>query len=328
VAAALQAEGAVLTKKTDGGALSADDDVLKSLSQTSAVAALVLEARTSQKLLSAYFENFLEFRDGDILHPHINQLAARTGRMSVTEPALQQVPRKSLVRDAFIPREGNKLVLIDYENQELRVAAHYSGDPTMLAAFAEGRDLHMETAVRLYGAEATREHRNIAKSAMFAKAYGAGIEKFAATAGISYGQAQGVFMALDQAYPELNRCMAKVTQTVRARGGGSGFGWVVLPDGRKLRVRADKAYVGFNALIQGTCATVLKRSLVDLDAAGFGPYMVLPIHDEGMFDVPEHDVDDVVPELRRIMTREDFRAPLLTSAKVVSRWGDPYRAAA
>lgn len=327
VAAALQADGVVLTKRTENNAFSVDDGVLKAVAADSSLASLVLEARTTQKLLSAYFENFLEFREGDILNPHINQLAARTGRMSVTEPALQQIPRSSLVRDAFIPREGNRMVLVDYDNEELRVAAHYSGEPAMLEAFIDGRDLHMETARRLYGPEATRAQRSTAKNAMFAKAYGAGVEKFAATAGIGQAEAAAVFQTLDSLYPALNTIMQRVTAAVRARGGG-GTGFVALPDGRRLKVKTDKAYVGFNALIQGTCALVLKQSIVDLDAAGLARYINLPIHDELMLDVPEAEVEEVVPEVKRIMTREDFRAPLTVGAKVVERWGDPYREAA
>jgi DNA polymerase-1 len=101
-----------------------------------------------------------------------------------------------------------------------------------------------------------------------------------------------------------------------------------LIDGRHLKVRADKPYVGFNALIQGSCAVVLKQALVDLDNSGLGQFAVLPVHDEIMFDVPIDRVDEVVPEITRVMTRIDFRAPLTVGTKIVSRWGDAYRKAA
>jgi DNA polymerase-1 len=246
--------------------------------------------------------------------------------MSVTEPALQTIPRQSLVRDAFIPRDPERrLLLCDYDNQELRVAAHFSQDPAMLEAFAQGHDLHMETARRLYGPNATKEQRNRAKGAMFAKAYGAGVDKFALTANIPHAEAAAVFATLAQLYPQLERTMAQVTSAVRMRDRGDGYGYVKLIDGRHLRVKSSKAYVGFNALIQGSCATVLKRALVDLDAAGFGEFLNLPIHDEVMLDVPTDEATDIAHEVQRVMTREDFSAPLTVGANVVERWGDPYR---
>jgi DNA polymerase-1 len=324
---ALVAAGASLTKRTDKGQLSVDDEVLSALAkQGYSVAADVLEARSLRKILSSYFMNFLEYRAGDVLHPHINQLAARTGRMSVTAPALQTVPRQALVRNAFIPRDGHSLVLADYDNEELRVAAHFSGDETMLQAFAHDRDLHGETARSLFGEGYTREQRHISKSAMFAKAYGAGVAKFAQATGLEPAEAARVFRQLDETYPKLATAMAEVTNTVRERAASSGgeFGWVRIVDGRHLKVPADKPYQGFNYLVQGSCASVLKQTLVNLDLAGLGEFIVLPVHDEVIFDVPNDLIGAVVPEITQIMTREDFRAPLTVSTKVVSRWGDAY----
>jgi DNA polymerase-1 len=334
VADALSRAGAPLRVMTEKGSqLSVSDDVLKVIDHP--LARDVIHARQLQKLIGAYFENFLEYRDGDILHPHINQLAARTSRMSVTEPALQQIPRQALVRDAFIARFGRKLVLADYDNQELRVAASLSEDPAMLEAFARGADLHTETARVLYGTETCAHdkylkctHRDRAKNGMFSKAYGAGVDKFAKTVGLPVSEAQAIFATIDRIYPGLNRIMQRVTAAVKTRGQDTGYGWVRLIDGRHLRVRADKAYVGFNAKIQGDCAVVLKRSLVDLSAAGFDDFLVLPVHDEVAMDVPEEDLAEAVPEIERIMRDDSFRVPLTVGSKVVDRWGDPYREAA
>jgi len=323
----LQSQGAVLTKQTEKGQLSVDDEVLSALAQHGfAVAGDVLEARGLLKIIRSYFDNFARNRVGDILNPHIHQLAARTGRMSITEPALQTLPKTSLVRDAFIPREGNTLVLADYDNQELRMAAHFSGDEAMLVAFHERRDLHAETARRLYGDDFTSAQRSKAKNSMFAMAYGAGEDRFAGTAGMQVAEATAIFKMIKQLYPGLTTTMAQVTNMVRARAqGGAQFGWVQLIDGRHLKVRADKPYIGFNALIQGSCAVVLKQALVDLDNAGLGDFLVLPVHDEVVFDVPLNQVDEVVPEITRVMTRDDFRAVLTVGTKIVPTWGTPYR---
>jgi DNA polymerase-1 len=328
VAAALQDEGARLTKRTENGNISVTDEVLKSLASTSTIAERVIEARHKKKMRSTYFENFVEMNVDGVLNPHINQLAARTGRMSVTDPALQTVPRGTLVRDAFVARPGNKLILIDYDNEELRVAAHVSGDEAMLAAFDEGRDLHSETARRLYGDAFTKDQRTTAKSCMFAKAYGAGVRKFAQSTGIPTAEAEQVFATLARLYPGMERGLQACSKAVVDRDDGSGYGYIVLGDGRHLKVKSDKSYVGFNARIQGECAVVLKRALVDLDAAGLGTFLVLPIHDEVMFDVPEALVPDVQAAAIETMTRRDYRTPLTCGATVVSRWGDKYREAA
>jgi len=324
---ALIASGAKLTKRTESGAFSTDDEVLKVLaSDGNVVAARVIEARMLNKLLTTYFDNLLSFNVGGIIHPHINQLAARTGRMSVTEPALQTIPRKALVRDAFIPRPGNSLLLIDYAAQELRVAAHIGQDEKMLEVFRSGVSPHDETARSLYGPNFTKAQRTTAKNAMFSFTYGAGAPKFARTAGVPLHEAEAVFRTLRALYPGLSRAMVQVESKVREREEMDGHGYVVaLNDGRHLKVRADHAYRGLNTLIQGSCAVVLKQSLVDLDAAGLGEFLSLPIHDEVMFDVPNDQLDEVLPTAMETMRRDDFSAALEVESQVVQRWGDPYR---
>ena len=342
VIGALVRAGAVLAKRTDKGQLSTDDEVLTELAEQGfEIAGLVLEARSITKIVGTWFRSFLAKRDSDdLIHASINQFAGgerggagKTGRMSVSgDSALQTLPRKALVRNAIIPREGNSLVPIDYDNQEMRVAAHFSGDERMLRAFAEGRDMHTETAQRIYGTEPCNhdaklkcEHRQVGKTGIFSKTYGAGIPTFAGTVGLPVADAANIYHALDEVYPGLSKTMAQVTRAVQQRARESGgSGYVTLIDGRRLRVPADKSYTGLNYLIQGSCATVLKRALVDLDLAGFGGFMILPIHDEIIFDIPTELVKDIIPQLTQIMTRNDFRAPLTVSASVVQRWGDAY----
>jgi len=336
VVAGLESLGAYLTKRTGSGQLAVDDEVLSALVESfpnlddpiRLLASRVSEARDVQKLISAFFGNFLRYRDGDILHPHYNQLAARTGRMSVSEPALQQVPKQALVRDAFIPREGNRLIIADYDNEELRVAAHFCQDRAMLKAFADGRDLHLETAQRVFGIDTpTSKQRGIGKKGMFSKAYGAGVPKFARTVGLSESDAARVFNTINELYPGMNDGMMRVTRIVRERAAAENekTGYVTLADGRRLRVPADGAYKGFNFLIQGSCASVMKQALVDLDRVGLGAYLNLSVHDEVMLDVPEADVPDAVRTVQDTMYRDDFSVPLTTSAVVLNRWGSKYR---
>ena len=322
VIGALQRAGATWSKRTESGQLSVDDEVLSALAAEGyEIAQLVRDSRWANKMLGTYFENFLSYHNDGILNPHINQVAARTGRMSITEPALQTVPKTSLVRDAFVAAPGHRLLLCDYDNEELRVAAHFTGDENMLIAFRDDRSLHDELAEKLFGSDYTKAQRKTAKACMFAKAYGAGITKFAWSSGLPLDEATRVFRGIDELYPGLGRTMMLVSRQVQERAAANPFGWVKLIDGRHLMVKADKAYVGFNALIQGSCAVVLKQTLVDLDLAGFGEMLRLPIHDEVMFEIP---TEDVVPDIQKIMTRTEFRVPLTVGTKVVRRWGDAY----
>ncbi len=323
VVAALQADGVAFTKRTPSGDYAVDEDVLSSIDHP--FAELILTVRAESKLLESYFENFLAYHKDGVLHPHINQLAARTGRMSVTEPALQTLPRQSIVRDAFIPRSGNLLVLADYDSQELRLLATLSGDEAMVAAFAEGRDLHMETARLAYGENAGQAERRLGKGSMYAKVYGVGADTLSQSAKVPIVDAARILTAISTAYPGIDTFMEAVTAAVRKRANGSEYGYVTLGDKRRLRVPAAKAYQGANYRIQGEGSVVMKRSLVDLDAAGLGPYIVLPVHDEVVFDIPEADVEDALPPIREAMERNEYRVPLTIGTKVVDRWGTAYR---
>jgi len=335
VAAALESFGVHLTKRTKAGKQAVDDEVLSALVRTAPdpvrqLAARVSEARDVQKLVSAFFGNFLRFRDGDLLHPHFNQLAARTGRMSVSEPALQQVPKQAMVRDAFIPRDGNRLVVADYDNQEVRLAAHFSRDPALLAAFAEDppRDLHADTARRVYGVETpSSDQRAVGKRAFFALSYGAGVPKFALTTGLSEADAAQVFNAIGELYPGLKAGMATATRRIRSRASAAGTktGWIQLGDTRKLHVPTDAAYKGWNFLIQGTGASVMKQALVDLDRVGLGDYLNLTVHDEVQLDVPEPEAQEAARVTVETLRRDDFTVPLTASSKILDRWGTAYR---
>jgi DNA polymerase-1 len=322
---ALRADGVELTKRTASGGPALDEEVLKSIDHP--YTRSILFVRSQSKVLSTYFEAFLrEQKDGRV-HPHIKQLQAKTGRMSVTDPPLQTLPRRSAVRDAFIPSDGNLLVLADYDGQELRILAHLSGDEQMLDDFAAGRDLHLETARGAYGPNAGKRERSVCKNANYARVYGGGAERIAVTAGVDVASIMVVFRAFDERYPKATQLMADITAAVRERAAaeGSDYGWVQLEDGRHLRVPKDKAYVGLNYRIQGAGASVLKRALVDLDAADLGDYLILPVHDEVVLDVPESDVEDAIPVIRGAMERHDFKVPLTIDTTVVSRWGEKYR---
>jgi DNA polymerase-1 len=321
---ALEAQGATLSKRTQGGALSVDEEVLAALEQP--LAKELLSYRHDKKVLTSYFESFMEHQTDGLLHPSINQLQARTGRMSVTNPAMQTLPRDAYVRDAIIPdNEDHVLVLADYDTQELRTTAHFARDTNMINAFLEAQDLHMATALMAFGEDRAAEMRTPSKNGMYSWVYGARPTKFARTIGITVEEGERIFLGLAEAYPGVARLMAQLIDLVKERAGDGEYGWVQLLDGRRLKVPKEKAYAALNYLIQGSCATVLKQAIVNLDAAGLGHALRLPVHDELVFSLHRDEVEDALPTIRDCMERHDLLVPLTVGIKVVDRWGDPYR---
>jgi DNA polymerase-1 len=329
VAAFLEAQGVVFKQFTPTGKPSMAKEVLDELAEDYPIVRTVLSVRSDSKLLGSYFDHFahhaIPAAGYHTIHPQVRQLEAATGRMSVVQPAMQTLPKTAYVRDAVIPRPGRKLVLADYDNEELRLIAHFSQDAAMIEAFAEGQDLHMNTARAAFGDAATRWHRGKAKNGIFSHAYGARTPKLAKTLGVDEATAQRVADGIDRAYPGIPRVMSQVSRLVEERAGTGDYGYVDLPDTRRLRVPKVKAYVGLDYLVQGTGRIVMAQGLVDLDAAGLGEFLDLPVHDEVVLDVPNEDVEDAVRTAKEVMAQAQYTVPLTVSAKVVDRWGDAYR---
>ena len=320
----LSADGVRLTRRTEKGNPRMDEAVLRSIDHPLAHAALA--ARERKKLFGTYLDPFVRLAVGGVLHPNINPLGAeKTGRMSISRPSMQNLPRRKVVRDAIIAREGNVLVLADYQGQEMRVLAHYSRDTRMMEAYHAGEDLHTYAARLIYGVDdPTKEQRRIAKQSGFAKVYGAGPKKFAETAGIPMREGKLFLAKYDRTFPRVPRFQQQVQQTVKRREEPDGFGWVGTFGGRKVRVPARGAYKGVNYLIQGSCADITKQAMIDCDRAGVGQYMTLPVHDEIVFDCPAGEAEEVIREAQRAMERDDLAVPLIVETQVVDRWGDPY----
>lgn len=324
---ALAREGVTLSKRTAKGNVSLDNDALAAVDHP--LARDVSQARWLTKVIGTWFDEMLTWQVDGILHPNVNPLGAeKTGRMSINRPAAQTFPRKPLVRDALIPREGNQFVLADYSGQEMRLFAHFAGERDMLAALNDGMDMHTFTAATVYGVdEPSKAQRQIGKGANFAKVYGAGIEKFAEQMGISYAEAKEFLNKYDVMFPGVTRFQRRVIGVIHSRK-QNGRGYVTTLGGRRVKVPVELAYKGVNYLIQGSCADITKRAMVNADRLGIGEFMVLPVHDELIWDVPTDAVDDVIPLIREAMERDDLRCPLPVDIKTVGRWGDAYRDAA
>lgn len=307
-------------------------------SEVAQLATTVLRYRKAQKFGQDYFQKFADIstseNDGDIIHASIRTLAARTSRMSISQPALQQVPKQdALVRNAFIPREGNVLISADYAQIEMRLEAHFSGDADLQQAFkdadASGGDFFVEMGRAIYddpGFQKSDKRRGLVKNVMYGSVYGAGPAKMAESAGVPLEQMKPVVDALNARFPGLKAFMRRIEHegVQRERSGGEGF--VVTPYGRRLPCDEGKIYTLVNFLLQGHAAEFFKKALVNLDAAGWGDVMLLPVHDEIVLDLPAADAKQAIHDVPLIMQDlENYSVPLLAESDGPwSRWGEKY----
>lgn len=322
IAEALQMRGWEPDEYTATGFPSVKELVLKGID--SEIATTVIEYRKLRKWTHTYLEAFLQRQDNGVLHANIRPLKARTGRMSITDPPLQTLPRGPEIRNCIIPSPGRKLLAIDFSNIELRLLAHFAQEQPMLEAFEKGFDFHGDTARRLYGADFTPQQRSICKNGNFAKVYGAGVRKFAKTAEISESEAESFMLAYDKTYPGVGRFLKEVEQIGISRLNNENEAYVRTFYGHKLPSDPDKVYTLTNYLCQGTAAGVLKKAILDLDAAGLADRLLLPVHDELIFDIDPEEWDNVVPEIQETMEdHKNFRVPLTVSVSgQLDRWGD------
>lgn len=330
--------GAEITKQTKSGAPSVDKNQLKLWVNTmpdtpvAQIAKFILDVRKADKLASSYFSNFLEMHVDGILHPSIKTLGARTGRMSMTNPALQTLPKgEAVVRDAFIPHEGNVLISSDYSQIEMRLMAHFSQDPKLIATFQEadasGSDFFTAIGSDIYNVDMQKsdKRRGLVKNTLYGKAYGAGVNKMADTAGVPYDAMKSVVDAFDTRYPGVKEFQKKVEDVGVRRERSEGQGYVTTPFGRRLPCDEGKVYALTNYLLQGHAAELLKNAIVQMDLAGLGEFMLLPVHDEVIFSVPEGDAADVMKTIGEVMSINGMAVDIPADPEgPLSRWGQKY----
>lgn len=291
------------------------------------LARYVLAVRHTEKICTAYLDNFTEMVDADgLIHASINILAARTGRMSVTDPALQTLPRDDeVVRGSFIPHPGMALVSCDLDQVEARLAAHFSNDPGLIQAFldadAGGADFFCGVASGIFGETITKgdPRRQLTKNVVYGKLFGGGLETMARTAGVDPMVMKPVKDAFEARFPGLQA----MTDQIMREAEGYDVPCVFTPLRRRLVADHGRAYTQLtNAKIQGHAAEYFKMRLVDLDAAGLGPYLRLPIHDEELAEVPADEAEEICREIERLMSdRVNYRVPITAGGKVMrERW--------
>ena len=329
VAEALKSDGVTLTKRTDKGSISLTAEVLQEIAGHP-LADAVLNYRKARKISNTYFSNFLKDHHNGRLYCNINSMGARTGRMTVRNPALQTLPRGPLVRNAFVPSAGNDMVAIDYQAVEMRLFAHFAKEKAMQAAIHRGEDLHSFTAQLAYDLgdeKPTPYQRGVAKNAGFAKVYGSGIETFALTADITQAEAKRFMDSYARKFPDVGTFIQQVSKTAKLRLSQEGEAYVLNPSGRRHPVEAYKQiYKLVNYLVQSEAAEVLKRALVTLSANGFDEHLLLPVHDEVIFEFPEDKSTEMMQEAEAMMSDlTTYDVPILAEAEgPFQRWGAKY----
>jgi DNA polymerase-1 len=314
---------------TDKGNPSLDKDALKLYRTMFPQHAHLIDAiswcRKGEALVNRYLQKFLDMRDiDDIVHYSIWSCKARTTRMSVTEPAMQTFDRDvPVVRGSFIPRPGWVFISIDADQIEGRFAAHFSGDPHMIAEFRRcdelGLKFFVEMASKIYSERISKSdpRYTFTKNATYGQIYGASLDKAAATAGVPVETMRPAYMGFRQLYPEVGRLMERMIR--EARGGRP---VTTTLTGRKLYTFRGKEYALLNTKIQGSAAEFMKQGLIDLDAAGFGPYLRLPVHDEILMEVPKEYAEEALRVATDILTdRTNFRVPITWAGSILpDRW--------
>ena len=330
--------GLPIVKKTPSGAPSTDEEVLEKLAEDFPLPAKLLAHRSLSKLKGTYTDKLGQLalpRTGRV-HTHYAQAVAVTGRLSSNDPNLQNIPVKTAegrrVREAFVAPPGHVIASADYSQIELRIMAHISGDESLLRAFTEGIDVHRATAAEVFGTpvdQVSSEQRRYAKVINFGLIYGMSSFGLAKNLGIETKAAASYIDRYFARYPGVKRYMDET------RASAKELGYVETVFGRRLYLpeinspngprRGGAERAAINAPMQGTAADLIKLSMVEvqdvLDAEGTGTRMIMQVHDELVFEVPEAEVDWVRAEIPRLMAGvAELKVPLLAELGVGPNW--------
>jgi DNA polymerase-1 len=328
--------------KTPKGQPSTAESVLEQLAESFDLPRLVLEYRALTKLKSTYTDKLpaeIDARTGRI-HTSYRQAVAATGRLSSSDPNLQNIPIRTTegrrIRQAFVAAPGAKLVAADYSQIELRIMAHLSGDAGLLAAFATETDIHRATAAEVFATpleSVSTDQRRSAKAINFGLIYGMSAFGLAKQLGIERGQAQTYVDLYFERYPGVKRYMDATRQSARERGYVSTvYGRrLYLPDinARNAALRQYAERSAINAPMQGTAADIIKRAMLALDAwlvhEGNGARLLLQVHDELVVEAPLARVDEVRAGIIRIMeSAAELAVPLRVDSGVGANWDEAH----
>lgn len=324
---------AYFSKTTERGAVALDAGVLEAIDHP--LAQSVLRRRQFQKIASTYLSFYVTHADANgLIHPTINTIGALTSRMTMQEPNFQNLPVRGgnpgvkVVRNCVVARPGHTLVMVDFDQVEMRGLAIDSGDEGLRAAFGTGEDFFVEIARTVYddpNLVKSDPRRQPVKNGMYARIYGAGLVKQAATAGVSVDQMRYVSTSLNAKFPGIESYARRVIDEAIRRGreeGGLAYTTCSLT-GQRFFAERGKEYALVNYKIQGWAAKLLKLKALELDAAGLGDYIILFVHDEIIFDVPNEMLHDAVQTIQKIMNDDTmFPVAIRASVSTGQRWGE------
>lgn len=313
--------------------MSTSAEILSHIADEHPVVPEVMHYRFITKLRSTYIEGLGKVAGADgVVHTEFNQMQTSTGRLSSSEPNLQNIPVREeegkILRDLFIARKGHLLVSADYSQIELRVMAHLSGDPALVAAYNAGVDIHTAVARELFGtAEPTPKERRMAKTVNFGIIYGMSAYGLSERLGLSPSKAKSYITRYFERYPGVKAYLDEVVETARKRGyAESMFGRRrPIPELRSnnFQQRSFGERAAMNMPLQSTAADIIKAAMLRVHAAlkGKPAKLILQVHDELIVDAPEEDAPAVAELLRREMENAvRLRVPLVADVHVGRSW--------
>ena len=334
--------GLPVTKKTASGAPSTDESVLEKLALDYPLPARLLEHRGLSKLKGTYTDKLPQMINPDTgrVHTHYAQAVAITGRLSSNDPNLQNIPIRTAegrrVREAFVAPPGHVIVSADYSQIELRLMAHISQDPGLLRAFNDGMDVHRATAAEVFNLaseEVTGEQRRYAKTINFGLIYGMGAFGLSQSLGIEQKAAKDYIDRYFARFAGVRRYMDETKASAAEKGYVETlFGRrISLPEinGGSGPLRAGAERQAINAPMQGTAADLIKLAMLavqkTLDERGLGTRMVMQVHDELVFEVPEAEVEWVKTEIPRLMAGvAQLSVPLIAEVGIGPNWDEAH----
>lgn len=326
-------------KKTKRGYYSTNAKVLSDLARDHEIVRLILDWREKSKIKSTYLDTLGPLRRGDgRVHTTYNQTITATGRLSSSDPNLQNIPTRSelgrTVKTAFSAGEGSVFLAVDYSQIELRLLAHLSGDEHLVRAFNEGEDFHAETAARVFGvpvSEVTPDLRSRAKAVNFGIVYGQQAYGLSQSLHISMAEARDMIDRYYEAYPGVRKFLDNVVARAKQTG------YAETMSGRRRHIPELKAKnpqlrgfgerTAMNHPMQGTAADIIKIAMARvsrrLEEEGFAAHMILQVHDELDFECPVDEVERLTTMVRDVMEHVvDLRVPLIAEASTGVTWAD------
>jgi DNA polymerase-1 len=334
--------GLPILRKTPKGQPSTAESVLEELARDYEIPALIINHRGLNKLKTTYIDklpNEINLSTGRV-HTSYQQAVASTGRLSSTNPNLQNIPVRTLqgrrIREAFIAKEGNSVLALDYSQIELRIMAHLSADESLLESFDKGVDVHRATAAEVFGTSLETvdvEQRRAAKAINFGLIYGMSAFGLGNQLNIGRSEAQAYIDTYFKRYPGVRRYMDETKQRAHDEGFvETVFGRrLYLPDinASKAMLRQYAERTAINAPMQGTAADIIKRAMISvarwLEADGDKTKMIMQVHDELVFEVASNDIERTQTEISKLMTgAADLAVRLEVDAGVGDNWHEAH----